>query len=94
MIRRYLKLTSSEFTDVLELETNWETSPHCMFIVRIRVPINSWNFVYGFNFSCEASRGVVPNQISKELFHLMNFLEQDDWRDKLDSYADFCDGRL
>lgn len=94
MLRRSLIIVPSEFTDVLELETTWETSPRSSFVVRIRVPLNWWNFVYGFNFSCETSKGVVPNQISKELFHLMNFLEQDDWRDKLDSYADFCDGRL
>lgn len=46
------------------------------------------------NYSVSANKGVVPNQIAKEMFNLMNFFDLRDWRLCLDKYSDFCDCKL
>lgn len=95
MLIRDLKLiVASEFVEVLDLSLmEKDRSGKYTSLCRIRIPLFNKNFELGYCYSVECTKVGVP-YVSKEVFHLMNFLEQKDWRDKLSSYADFCDGRF
>lgn len=95
MLIRELAVQPYEFGEVLclsvtERDSRKQNFPLCV----IRVPLGNGNIEHYFNYSVSASKFCVPNSISREVFHLMNFLEQKEWRDNLSSYADFCDGKF
>lgn len=96
MLIRELAVKPYEFGEVLQLlvfERDSRSNEFCSRFV-IRVPLGNGNLEHHLSYSVSANKGVVPNQIAREVFHLMNFLEQKDWKDNLSSYADFCDGKF
>lgn len=94
MILRCLKLENSEFCEVLDLSlTEKDPKGFCYSLCCIRIPIFLLPLGKTFLYSVECTeRGY--GYVSKEVFHLKNFLELEDWREKLDSYDDFVLGRL
>lgn len=95
MLLRNLKLVDSEFTEVLDLSlVEKDSQGHYCSLCRVRIPFVTLEVRKGFYvYSVECTeRGF--GYVSKEVFHLKNFLELVDWRDKLDSYDDFVLGRL
>lgn len=93
-MQRCLKLENSEFCEVLDLSLIEKDSKGCYYsLCRIRIPITWLSLGKSFLCSVECTeRGF--GYVSKEVFHLKNFLELEDWREKLDSYDDFVLGRL
>lgn len=91
MLVRDLRLCPYEFGEVLELSLIEKDSKGCLCsLCRIRIPVfESTSFLYSVECS---PRGY--GYVSKEVFHLKNFLELEDWRNCLDSYSDFVFGRL
>lgn len=95
MLIRELKLiVASEFVEVLDcVLMEKDRSGKFTSLCRIRIPLFNKNFELGYCYSVQSSK-VGVSYVSKEVFHLMNFLEQKDWRDKLSSYDEFCDGKF
>lgn len=95
MLIRELAVVPYEFGEVLSLKVGERDSrksyhPLCV----IRIPLGNGNIEHFFNYSVCATKECVPNSVAREVFHLMNFLEQKDWRDNLSFYAEFCDGKF
>lgn len=94
MLIRDLAVKPYEFGEVLQLVVSERSGNAFNVLFYVRVPLGQGNIEHHLSYSVNASKGVVPNQIAREVFHLMNFLEQKDWRDNMSSYADFCDGKF
>lgn len=94
MLYRKLVLSESEFFEVLELRLTEKDSRGIYYsLCRIRIPIREMVRPLDFCYSVECS-GRGYGYVSKEVFHLKNFLELEDWREKLGSYDDFVLGCL
>lgn len=95
MLVRELSLLPYQFGEVLRLfvyendTRKKKISPIC----DVRFPIGNGNIEHYLSYSVSAPKGVVPNQISKELFYIYQFFAEypDCWREHMDKYADFCD---
>ena len=96
MLVRDLKILPYEFGEIFQLmvgERNTNTGIYTPLFC-VRVPLGNGNIEHYMNYSVSANKGVVPNQIAKEMFNLMNFFDLRDWRLSLDKYSDFCDCKL
>lgn len=96
MLERTVRIEPYEFGEVLCVVVSERDlkSKELQPIIVLRVPLGKGNIEHYLSYSVSAVKRVVPNQISREVFHMMNFFEQKDWRDKLDTYSDFCDNKF
>lgn len=94
MIKRTAYLSTSEFGEVLNVEVVEDTPSKNIFKMLGKYRVFKPSNIFFFDMSFNVARGVTPNQISKEIFWIQNFLDERDWRTKLDLYDDFCSNRL
>lgn len=95
MLHRIARINTYEYGEVFEVVVlDSKQSPNKARIA-IRFPLGNFNLDLYTNYSVNAVRGVSPNEIAREVFHVMNFLcDVRDWKERMDEYDDFCDGRL
>lgn len=92
MPRRIAKILPYEFGEVIQVSV-LDSKTNVPSIV-IRVPLGNGNIEHYLNYSVACSKGVVPNQVSSEVFYLTNFFMEKDWINCLSEYDDFCDCKL
>lgn len=92
MPRRIAKILPYEFGEVIQVSV-LDTKTKQPIIV-IRVPLGNGNVEHYLTYSVSATKGVVPNQVSSEVFFLTNFFMEKDWINRLSEYDDFCDCKL
>lgn len=96
MLHRSAVLRAYEFGEVVEfvLEDTLRKGNPVMIVIRCPVYLCPSHRLYS-EFSVTCADGVVPNQISTELFWMYHFfMEFRDWKSHLDEYDDFCSNRL
>lgn len=94
MLHREAFLGISEFGEVLNVVVTESTQSKGISRVFGTFRVFNPGRIFGLNMSFSVAKGVVANQISKEIFWIQNFLEERDWRLRLEEYDDFCSNRL
>ena len=90
LIFRSAEIRNSEFGECLHVVVYEKISKGLdkqLMVIRL---FNPRCMIGGKHWSISASKGVVPNQISKELFFIESFLDTRDWYSKLDTFDAFC----